>query len=106
MSLPWRSSSMPPLFPGLNSASVRIHATSSRVFIWKPLISPLVTLIVRTPSGKPKAKTREPGRNADVLASGIVGKRWLAGSGVPLRSAVMRTSARSRRVSARTTRPT
>ena len=72
---PRRSSSIPPLLPGLNSASVRIQATSSRLFIWKPLISPLVTLMVRTPSGKPKANSRLPGRSWRVSASGMLGKR-------------------------------
>ena len=102
---PRRSISMPPELPGLNSASLRIHATSPRVFIWNPVMWPPVTLIVRTPSGKPKHHKLAPGRRSVVSAISIAGKVVPGGTGEPSAWDTTRTSARSSRTSARTMRP-
>ena len=67
---------------------------------------PLVTFTVRTPIGKPKAHTAAPGLRPSLPVSSIVGKVVPLGSGVPSIRPVIRTIARSRRTSPRTTRPT
>ena len=105
MRRPRRSTSIPPELPGLNSTSVRIHATSRSVFISKPETLPLVTLMVRTPMGKPKAHTAAPGFTPSGSVSSTVGNTVPSGRGVPSRRDTMRTMAMSRRTSPRTTRP-
>ena len=68
---PWRSTSGPPLLPGLMAASVWISVTPPACRT--PLTIPRVTVFWRTPSAEPIATTSWPVRMPVAVPSDTVG---------------------------------